>query len=73
MFFGGEHTGWRSAVIYTLVEQVRRNGADPFADFEWVFEKLMRHPAPEELEALMPANWIKTRPASCQTIESRVA
>jgi hypothetical protein len=22
------------------------------AYFEWVFEKLMRHPAPEELEAL---------------------
>jgi transposase len=73
MFIGGEHTGWRSAVIYTFVEQVRRHGADPFAYFEWVFEKLMHSPAPEELEALLPANWIKTRPAACQTIESRVA
>ena len=41
MFIGGEHTGWRSAVIYTFVEQIRRHGADPFAYFEWVFEKLM--------------------------------
>jgi hypothetical protein len=73
MFIGGEHTGWRSAVIYTFVEQVRRHGADPFAYFEWVFEKLMHHPAPEELETLLPTNWIKTRPAASQTIESRVA
>ena len=73
MFIGGEHTGWRSAVIYTFVEQVRRHEADPFAYFEWVFEKLMHNPAPEELETLLPANWIKTRPAACQTIESRVA
>ena len=61
MFIGGEHTGWRSAVIYTFVEQVRRHGADPFAYFEWVFEKLMYNPSPEELEALLPVNWIKTR------------
>jgi hypothetical protein len=26
MFIGGEHTGWRSAVLYTFVEQVRRHG-----------------------------------------------
>jgi transposase len=73
MFIGGEHTGCRSAVIYTFVEQVRRHGADPFAYFEWVFEKLMHHPAPEELQALLPANWINTRPAASQPIESRVA
>jgi transposase len=73
IFVGGEHTGWRSAVIYTFVEQVRRHGADPFAYFEWVFEKLMHSPAPEELQALLPANWIKIRPVACQTIESRVA
>ena len=56
MFIGGEHTGWRSAVIYTFVEQIRRHKADPFAYFEWVFEKLMHNPDPEELEALLPVN-----------------
>ena len=56
MFIGGEHTGWRSAVIYTFVEQVRRHGADPFAYFEWVFEKLMHDPPAEEHEALLPVN-----------------
>ena len=73
MFIGGEHTGWRSAVIYTFVEQIRRHGADPFGYFEWVFEKLMHNPAQEELENLLPVHWLKTRPAACQTIECRVA
>ncbi|MDB4438605.1 IS66 family transposase, partial [bacterium] len=57
MFIGNEDTGWRSAVIYTFVEQIRRHGIDPFTYFEWVFEKLMRNPAEEELEALLPVNW----------------
>jgi transposase len=73
MFIGGEHTGWRSAVIYTFVEQIRRHGADPFAWFEWVFEKLMHNPPDEQLKELLPSNWLKTRPAASQTIESRVA
>lgn len=73
MFIGGEHTGWRCAVVYTFVEQIRRHGADPFAWFEWVFEKLMHNPPADQLEDLLPANWIKSRPAASQTIESRVA
>jgi transposase len=59
MFIGGEHTGWRSAVIYTFVEQIRRHGKDPFAYFEWVFDKLMHDPAPEELPDLLPSAWIR--------------
>jgi transposase len=73
MFLGGEHTGWRSAVIYTFVEQVRRHGRDPFAYFEWVFGKLMHDPGPEEHEALLPANWIKTRPSATRSLETEVA
>ncbi len=69
MFIGGEHTGRRSAVIYTFVEQIRRHGADPFAWFEWVFEKLIHNPPAD----LLPANWLKSRPAASQTIESRIA
>ena len=60
-------------MIYTFVEQIRRDGADPFGYFEWVFEKLMHNPPEEQLEDLLPANWLKTRPAARQTIESRVA
>ena len=28
LFIGGEETGWRSAVIYTLIENIRREGKD---------------------------------------------
>lgn len=73
MFIGGEKTGWRSAVIYTFVEQVRRHGADPFAYFEWVFEKLMHNPPAEDHEALLPVNWIKTRPAASRLIATPAA
>lgn len=73
MFIGSEHTGWRSAVIYTFVEQIRRHGADPFAYFEWVFEKLMHNPAPEEHESLLPVNWLKTRESAQYQVQSEVA
>jgi len=69
MFIGGEHTGWRSAVIYTFVEQIRRHGADPFAYFEWVFGKLMHNPLVEELELLLPIHWIEARAAKAEPIE----
>lgn len=61
MFIGGKETGWRSAVIFTFVEQVRSHGHDPFAYFEWVFEKLMHNPPEDELEGLLPEAWIKTQ------------
>lgn len=61
MFVGGKDTGWRSALIYTLVEQVRAHGADPYRYLEWVLEKLMHHPDPgaEQIDALLPATWIR--------------
>ena len=58
LFIGREDTGWRSAVIYTFVEQIRRHGLDPFAYFEWVFEKLMHAPSEDEHEALLPEAWV---------------
>lgn len=60
MFVGGKDTGWRSAVIYTLVEQVRAHGADPYRYLEWVFENLMRQPTPGagQIDSLLPAAWI---------------
>lgn len=61
MFVGGKDTGWRSAVIYTLVEQVRSHGADPYRYLEWVLGKLMRQPNPnaEQIDTLLPAAWIR--------------
>lgn len=61
LHIGGAHTGWRSAVIRTIVEQLRRHRKDPFAWFEWVFGKLMHHTAPEELPGLLPGAVIKAQ------------
>lgn len=33
----------------------------------------MHNPPADQLEDLLPANWLKFRPAASQTIESRVA
>jgi hypothetical protein len=61
MFVGGKDTGWRSAVIYTFVEQVRAHGADPYRYLEWVLGKLMRqtHPSAEQIDELLPVAWIR--------------
>ena len=69
MFIGNEETGWRSAVIYTFVEQIRRHGLDPYAYFEWVFEKLMHDPAEDELEELLPVNWVTAQRVASKLIK----
>ena len=57
-----------------FVDEVRRHGADLFACFERVFEKLMHKPPPGEVESLLPATWIKTRPAApLLTLEAGIA
>jgi len=72
MFIGAEETGWRSAVIYTFVEQIRRHGMDPFAYFEWVFEKLMHDPVADEREELLPVNWVAAQRTASKVIEVEV-
>lgn len=64
LFIGRDETGWRSAIVYTMVEQVRRHGRDPFAYFEWVFEKLMHNPAEEDIPSLLPTSWLEAQDAS---------
>jgi transposase len=60
MFVGGKDTGWRSAVVYTFVEQVRSHGADPFRYLEWLFTQLMHRPNPSgaQIDSLMPSVWL---------------
>lgn len=57
MFVGGADTGWRSAVIYTVVEQVRRHGLDPFAYLKWAFERLPGMTNQDDFDPLLPCNW----------------
>lgn len=55
LFSGRESTGWQSAVIYTLVENVRRAGLDPEAYLRWVFERLPGMTNQDDLRTLLPA------------------
>ena len=40
LFFGGKEAGQPAAVLYTLVENCRREGIDPFAYLRDVFTRL---------------------------------
>ena len=62
LFFGSADSGEMSAILYTLVENVRRLNRDPFAYLQWVFEKLRLDPAPEAPEQLLPAAWAAAHP-----------
>jgi len=74
LFIGREDTGWRSAVIYTFVEGVRRHGLDPFAYLQWVFEKLMDDPPEDHYEALLPDAWVAAqRDAAASVAQSASA
>jgi transposase len=64
MFIGGADTGWRSAVVYTFVEQVRRHGLDPFAYFKWVFERLPGMTNQDDFAPLLPTTWAAAQKAA---------
>jgi len=57
MFIGGADTGQRSAIIYTMVEQVRRLGHDPYAYLKWVFERLPGMTNQSDFAPLLPVSW----------------
>lgn len=73
LFIGNEDTGWRSAVIYTFIENIRRAGRDPYAYLEWVFEKIPHLTNQNDLRELLPQVWIKLQGAETQTAEKHAA
>ncbi len=56
LFVGGEDTGERSAVIYTLIESAKRHGHEPYAYLQDLLERLPGMKS-GELDALLPSNW----------------
>jgi len=60
LFIGHPDAGWRSAVIYSIVQSCRRRGIDPQ---EYLTDVLGRMPAMKntEIDALLPANWQAAR------------
>jgi len=61
LFIGHPDAGWRSAVIYTLIQSCRRYGLNPQ---EYLTDVLQRLPAmtSSQVRALLPANWKSRKP-----------
>jgi len=57
LFVGGETTGQRAAIIYTLVECAKRHGHNPEAYLSDVLERLPAMTNQDDLTVLLPANW----------------
>jgi transposase len=65
LFFGSEEAGQRSAVMYTLIENCRLHGVEPFAYLKDVLERLPRC-TNRDVDQLTPRNWKQTRVVSVQ-------
>ncbi len=66
LFFGSEEAGTRNAVVYTLIENCRMHGIDPFAYLKDVLERLPTT-TNHQVAQLTPVNWKKARQAQQPT------
>ncbi len=62
LFFGSEEAGQRSAVMYTLIENCRMHGMDPYAHLKDVLERLPTM-TNQHVGELAPLTWKKERQA----------
>jgi hypothetical protein len=58
LFIGGAATGQRSAILYTMVENIRTGVGDPYAYLEDVFSRLPAMTNQDDLRPLLPRNWL---------------
>jgi transposase len=56
LFFGSEEAGQRSAVMYTLIENCRMHGVEPYAYLKDVLDRLPTTTS-WQVAQLMPLNW----------------
>jgi transposase len=60
LFFGSEEAGQRSAVIYTLIENCRLHGVEPYTYLKDVLERLP-HITNQQVAQLTPLKWKQAR------------
>jgi transposase len=60
LFFGSEEAGARSAVMYTLVQNCRLHGVEPYTYLKDVLERLPTT-TNQQVTQLTPLNWKKSR------------
>ena len=65
LFFGSEEAGQRSAVIYTLIENCRLHGVEPYTYLKDVLERLPTC-TNLQVEQLTPLKWKQAREALAQ-------
>ncbi len=65
LFFGSAEAGQRSAVMYTLIQNCRLHGVEPYAYLKDVLARLPRT-TNQEVAELTPANWQRARAAAVQ-------
>ncbi len=63
LFFGSEEAGQRSANIYTLIENCRMHGVEPYTYLKDVLERLPTT-TNQQVAQLTPLNWKKSRQTS---------
>ena len=56
LFIGRQDTGWRSAILYTIIGSCLRRGIDPHAYLEDVLTRLPSMTT-RQIDQLLPANW----------------
>ena len=70
LFIGHKDTGWRTEVVLTMVENVRRHGYSPRAYFQWVFERLPTMTSRDDLSPLLPDAWIAQQRAKAPQLQA---
>jgi transposase len=66
LFFGSPEAGARNAVVFTLVQNCRMHGVDPYEYLKDLLERLPRMTNQDRLDQLTPLNWKKARGKSLQ-------
>jgi transposase len=61
LFFGSDQAGTRNAVIFTLVQNCRMHGVNPYEYLKDVLERLPRMTNQDRLDQSTPLNWKKAR------------
>ena len=69
LFVGSPEAGKRSAMMYTLLISARNHGVDPQAYLKDLIERLPET-RPNELDALLPANWAAANRAAHPAVKS---
>jgi transposase len=60
LFIGEANAGDRSAILYTIIENCRRRGIEPYACLREVLTRLP-HMTNRQIPEVIPAAWAKTR------------